>query len=82
MVSLARLSGAPLLPMFCVQGDQGAGLLAIKRPICIDHSTGREQALESAVRQYAALLEDYIQRYPHLYRNWHLLGEAGSRRQS
>jgi lauroyl/myristoyl acyltransferase len=76
MVSLARWSGAALLPMFCVHGDNGAGLLVIEKPIRIDQDVGRERALESAVGQYAALLEGYIGRYPELYRNLHLLGEC------
>jgi lauroyl/myristoyl acyltransferase len=73
MVSLARWSGAVLLPIFCVPGDTGAPLLVIEKPIRIDQSAGRNRALESAVRRYATLLEDYIRRYPELYRNWHLL---------
>ncbi len=75
MVSLARLSGAPLLPIFCVQEGDSAGILIIEGPVHIEKDAGREQGLEKSLREYAGLLEGYIRRYPELYRNWHLLDE-------
>ena len=85
MVSLARLSGAPILPMFCIQRSDGVITLTIADPIHMDRAAGRERALEKSLKEYASLLEAQVRRYPALYRNWHTLGEgvddeAGSER--
>lgn len=70
MVSLARLSGAPLLPIFCTQPDR----LVIEAPIAIDPDAERDRALQLVLEGYAALLETYIRRRPELYRGWHARG--------
>jgi len=75
MVSLARLSGAPLLPAFCLPGNGGGHRLVIEPPIRIERQAEREEQVRDALEQYAALLEARIRRHPELYRNWHLLGE-------
>ena len=79
MVSLARLSGATILPLFCVQEEGNQPTLVIDAPIRIEVDGDRERGLESAIRQYASLLEQYIKRYPKQYRNWHGLLEAQDR---
>ena len=70
MVSLARISGATILPMFCLRQPGGSTTLVFEEPI----------ELDAGVAQYADMLEIYIRRYPEQYRNWHLLrlGEAKS----
>jgi lauroyl/myristoyl acyltransferase len=70
MVSLARISGASILPMFCVQEERGKTSLIIEPPILIETEVGREQALEKGVVQYVSLLESYIRKYPKQYKNW------------
>lgn len=75
MVSLARLTGAPLLPLFCLPGSDGRPRVVIEPPIRIERRAEREQELRCALEQYATLLEAYVRRHPELYRNWHLLGE-------
>jgi lauroyl/myristoyl acyltransferase len=70
MVSLARMSGAPILPMFCIQERGCAACLTIEPPIEIQPGVSRERALESALSQYIRLLESYIRRYPEQYRDW------------
>ena len=72
MVSLAKRSGATLLPMFCITGENGGLRLVIERPI--DIQGDREQGFENSVFQYVRLLESYIRKYPENYRKWHLLG--------
>ena len=72
MVSLAKRSGATLLPMFCITGENGGLRLIIERPI--DIQGDREQGSENSVFQYVHLLESYIRRYPKNYKKWHLLG--------
>jgi lauroyl/myristoyl acyltransferase len=74
MVSLARISGASLLPMFCIQEERGKTSLIIEPPILIETEVGREQALEKGVVQYVSLLESYIRKYPKQYRNWTFQG--------
>jgi lauroyl/myristoyl acyltransferase len=63
MVSLAKMSGATILPMFCLRQPDGRTTLVFEEPIRVD----------AGVAQYAGILEIYIRRYPDQYRNWHLL---------
>jgi lauroyl/myristoyl acyltransferase len=69
-LSLARASGASILPIFCVEKKLGATCLVIEPPIQIDTSLGRDRGLSQSISQYAALLESYIRRYPEWYRGW------------
>ena len=75
-VSMARISGASILPMFCVHGRDGEKRLAIEGPIPIEPSVDQDRTLENSLRQYVSLLESYIRRYPEQYRNWHDLGRS------
>ncbi len=78
MVSLARLSGASILPIFCIENGDGNVCLIIEPPIKTEGNAGREEELESSVAEYAGLLESYIRRYPEKYRSWHHL-ESGDK---
>jgi lauroyl/myristoyl acyltransferase len=73
MVSLAKLSGATILPLFCIQQDNEKATVIIEAPIQIDVNGERESGLERSIRQYAGLLESYIRRYPEQYLNWEVL---------
>jgi KDO2-lipid IV(A) lauroyltransferase len=72
MVSLARLTGASILPLFCIPGDGDKTLLIIEPPIATESSSNREESLETSVRHYASLFESYIRSYPGSYRDWRL----------
>jgi lauroyl/myristoyl acyltransferase len=72
IVSLAKISGAAILPMFCIRERDGRTILAIEKPIKVQKSNDREESLESSVADYINLLEAYIRRYPEQYINWHL----------
>jgi len=74
MVSLAKLSGATILPLFCIRENGWRASVVIEAPIQIEANGDRDYCLEKSVRQYAGLLESYIKRYPAQYRHW------GSRR--
>ena len=76
MVSLAKISGASVLPMFCIQERDGQIRLIIERPIQIETGMERERGLENSLTQYVSVLEAYIRRYPEQYRNWHSLGQS------
>ncbi len=74
MVSLAKISGAPILPLFCFREKDGRSVLVFEHPLFVGVDGEREALLERSVREYAALLESYIRKYPEQYRNWHRLG--------
>jgi lauroyl/myristoyl acyltransferase len=74
MVSLAKRSGATLLPLFCITGENGEPRLVIERPI--DIPGDREQGFESGIFQYVHLLESNIRKYPKNYKKWHLLARG------
>ena len=76
MVSMSKLSGAPILPVFCIKEESGKTTLIIKRPINMESVTDRKSGLENCVSIYADILETYIKLYPEQYRNWHLVGMA------
>jgi lauroyl/myristoyl acyltransferase len=76
MVSLAKLSGAPLLPTFCVYDPESGVHVAIEPPIRIDSTANREEGLADGVAQYLGLLESYIEKYPGKYRLWHAVGQS------
>jgi len=71
MVSLAKISGAPILPIFCIQERNGKASLIIDHPIQIETDVDRERGLENSIAQYAGLLESYIRRFPEKCRSWH-----------
>jgi len=73
MVSLAKISGAPILPMFCVQEKNGRMRLIIESPIDVGKGVDRDSGLENSIAQYRNLLESYVREYPEMYQSWHLL---------
>lgn len=81
MVSLARLTGAPLLPVFCPRERNGETRLIIEAPIRVDKASDREQNVKDGVTRYAGLLESYIRKYPDQYWSWHHLGEFYERQE-
>jgi lauroyl/myristoyl acyltransferase len=71
-VTLARATGATMLPMFCVEAPVGKWRVIIEPPIRSD-AANRDQAAYDIAAQYVALLESYIRRYPDQYRTWDAL---------
>lgn len=76
MVSLAKISGASLLPMFCIQERNDKARLILERPVNIKTDADREQGIENSVAEYVALLESYIMKYPGKCRSWHFLDKV------
>ena len=72
-VTLAHMSGATMLPMFCVEAPAGGSHVIIEEPISWDKTLDRDQAVKSVAERYTALLEFYVRRYPGEYRTWHHL---------
>ena len=73
MVSLARKSGAAILPIVCLEIDDGKACLIIEEAIRVDEDDDRERQIEQIIARYAALMERCIQREPTSYRNWHMV---------
>jgi lauroyl/myristoyl acyltransferase len=79
-VKLARVSGAPLLPMFWVPEGEGAPALEIDPPIdpprAAAASADTDEAIVECLQTFADALERRVRRWPRAYRNWHLLGDG------
>jgi predicted LPLAT superfamily acyltransferase len=73
MVKLAGMTGATLLPMFCVPTDKGGAVLEISPPIAVPESGDLDRATENALRRFAGALEAHIRLRPECFRNWHLI---------
>jgi len=76
MVSLAKISGATILPLFCFRQRNGQSTLIIEPPIQVETGTDREPGLEKSLIQYIQVLESYVMRFPEMYRNWQTLGDS------
>ena len=68
-MSLAKHSGAPLLPLFCWRDDDGQLTLVIEPPIDVERGA---LAAEAGAAAYVRLLETYVRRYPSEYYGWHV----------
>jgi lauroyl/myristoyl acyltransferase len=71
MISLAKISGAPIMPMFCIREATGRTNLIMECPINIERNMDRESGLENSIAGYIGLLESYIKKYPENYKGWH-----------
>jgi hypothetical protein len=74
MVNLSRMSGAPILPLFCVRVTEKTAVVIIEPPITVDLSRDRARAAEMCIDRYVALLETYVKKYPEQYSSWHAVG--------
>lgn len=70
-VSLARQTGAPLLPAFAVR-EPGSEVfsLHLEPGLTVRAGAGKSEAVMAAVADYAARLEPYVRRYPDQWRGW------------
>jgi len=71
MVSLARSSGAALLPLFCTRDPDGRLHVTIEPAIPVGATSDREADLEAPLRAYVKILERHLRRHPEQYRDWH-----------
>jgi lauroyl/myristoyl acyltransferase len=74
LVSLARLTRTPVLPMFCLRARNDGAVLEIRAPLTIPDGAERTALTRELVEQYATQLEARVRQAPGQYRNWHLLG--------
>jgi len=75
-ISLSRLTGSPLLPLFCLELPSGDVELTVEAPLALEPGRGRDGEL-SVARRYARLLEARILGAPGQYRSWHTV-QTGS----
>lgn len=69
VVSLARMSGAALVPLFCLREADGQYRLFLEKPIALGNEG--DEATAQAIAQYVRLLESYIRRYPEQWSRWY-----------
>ena len=71
-ISLARLTGAPVLPVFCMREPEGSLRSVVEPPLQVPND-GR--GAQVAMAEFASLLEAHVRRYPDQYRGWHKLDQ-------
>ncbi len=74
--SLARLTGAALVPMFCFDESSGRPVLVLEPPGDVPATLSREAAAAEIVQHFVDRLAYYVERFPGQYRNWHLIDEG------
>lgn len=74
-VNLTKLSGAPLLPIYCTRAGNKDFLLEFGAPIELPKESSREQIVAAALTHQTQALEARIREKPAWYRDWSLLGE-------
>ena len=76
---LAYRTGAALLPMHTVRNADGRFSVIVEPSVApVERGDDRRAFSESAVRAYAARLEDWVSRYPDQWRGWFHLGSTDS----
>jgi KDO2-lipid IV(A) lauroyltransferase len=69
-ISVARATGARVLPAFGVDSDDGGGIgirLDICPPLDLERSERRSEDVKGGLEEFAAVFEEYLRRYPYLY---------------
>lgn len=70
-ITLARQSGATLLPVFAVREPRAESFaLQIEPPLTIPKGADKAEAVVVVARGYAARLEPYVRQYPDQWRGW------------
>lgn len=68
---IALRTGSPVLPAFCIETDAGYGIeVVIEEPLVLERSGNYPEDLRRGVKQFVQRYEEYVLRYPHLFRFW------------
>ncbi len=71
---LAKIAGAPLLPVFVVRDDStGKIRVTVDRPIDLDGHRDRAELLQSATQEFADRHLPFLAACPHQWRDWEKL---------
>jgi lauroyl/myristoyl acyltransferase len=82
-MSIARSTGAPVLPVFVVEDSRRPGLglrMEILAPLELQRSDDAGADLEANLARFAATLQRYIEIHPHLWQHWTSGWRKGRRR--
>ena len=71
VASLARTTGAALIPFFCYRHSDGSDRLKIEKPIDVRREGRTAEDLQFALSKYAHLVESYVLKYPSQFMRWH-----------
>ena len=72
VINLAKMTGAPIVPILCFRDGDGIDKLVLENPIRLQANKDIDEAPASSIEQYARLLESYIVRYPNQWYLWHV----------
>jgi lauroyl/myristoyl acyltransferase len=72
-VTLAKTTGAAILPTFSLRGPHRTSRVVIEPPIQVRRDLDREVGVEDVLLRCVRRLEHYARRYPSLYLNWHAI---------
>lgn len=75
IVTLAKLSGAPLIPLYCTPAVKGTYRLEIGPPLPLPQDLERDALFESVLTRQVCDLDARIRRHPDWYWSWNLLQE-------
>jgi lauroyl/myristoyl acyltransferase len=70
IVSLARATGAALIPIFCFRAGDGVWRLALEAPIAVPSGATGDASLVEVATTYVRLLESYVRRHPDQWLSW------------
>lgn len=71
VASLARTTGAALIPFFCYRDSAGSDRLKVEAPIDVRQAGSTDEDLQLALRKYSRLVESYVLKYPSQFMRWH-----------
>lgn len=74
--SLALATGAALLPVCCIRRGPGDFVIAIEPPLRSGAGARGRDATDDLVRAFAARLEGWVRRQPHLWSGWYQMPTA------
>jgi lauroyl/myristoyl acyltransferase len=74
-VTLAKTTGAALLPTFSLRGPHRTSRVVIEPPIQVRRDLDREVKVEDVLLRCVRRLEHYVRRHPSLYLNWHAIAD-------
>lgn len=70
MVSLSRLTGAPLIPLFCWRESDDRYLIRLFSPLTHPSRVDRDEATRSTLTEFAKIFESCVKQHPGQYHNW------------
>ena len=69
--TLARATGAPLVPVFMVREGKTGFASLVEEPYVVARTADRDADIRAATAHIAGVYESYVRRYPHQWFNFH-----------